>query len=67
MKFIDRNPDAQAITRAMVAFAQEINCDVVAEGIETEEELATLKALNVARGQGFLLAVPNKDAIAKWL
>jgi len=66
VKSIDRNPDAQAIARAMVAFAQEIACDVVAEGIETAEELAKLKHLGIGRGQGFLLGVPERHAIKKW-
>ena len=66
VKAIDHNKDAQAITRAMVTFAQEIQCEVIAEGIETAEELAMLKQLNVAKGQGFLLGAPNKGALQKW-
>ncbi|BFM08475.1 sensor domain-containing phosphodiesterase [Halioxenophilus aromaticivorans] len=67
VKSIDGNRDAQAITRAMVTFAQEIQCDVIAEGVETAEELACLKQLGVAKGQGFLLGVPNKGAISRWV
>lgn len=66
VKCIDRNPDAQAVTRAIVSFAHEIDCDVIAEGIETSTELATLQQLDIPKGQGFLLGIPNKNAIRKW-
>lgn len=65
VKSIDARKESQAMTRALLAFAQEICCDVVAEGIETDAELAMLKSLNVARGQGFLLAVPSRDALKR--
>jgi EAL domain-containing protein (putative c-di-GMP-specific phosphodiesterase class I) len=32
--------------------------DLVAEGIETEQQLATVSALGVTEGQGYLLARP---------
>lgn len=66
VKNIDLNSDAQAITRAIVSFSQEIKYDVVAEGIETSAELETLKQAKVYLGQGFLLGVPNRSAINRW-
>ena len=42
--------------------------DVVAEGVETEEQLEELKRLGCHRAQGFLLARPmNAAAVAKLL
>ena len=35
-----------------------MHTQVIAEGIEREEELKTLRALNVPYGQGFFLARP---------
>ena len=43
---------------AMLSFARKTNTHVIAEGIETEEELDTLVDLGVPYGQGFLLGRP---------
>ena len=42
----------------MVTFADEIRCDLVAEGIETEAQRAILANLGVRNGQGYLLGRP---------
>jgi EAL domain-containing protein (putative c-di-GMP-specific phosphodiesterase class I) len=49
----------QALTRSLVSFAVEAEAVLVAEGIETEAELKTLRFLGVGYGQGFLLARPG--------
>ncbi|MBB5448033.1 MULTISPECIES: cyclic di-GMP phosphodiesterase [unclassified Paraburkholderia] len=49
---------AQALVRSMVAVAQELDFQVVAEGIETEAEEAFMKGLGVDYVQGFLYAKP---------
>lgn len=43
----------------LTSFASEEDMDVVAEGIETEAELDTLRRLGVESGQGFLLGRPG--------
>ena len=40
-------------------FAQELDLAVVAEGIETPEQLAVLRDLGCDFGQGYLLAPPR--------
>jgi diguanylate cyclase (GGDEF)-like protein len=54
------SPDGgdNAIVRAVVTVAKSLNMDVTAEGVETEGQLAELKALGCDRGQGFLFARP---------
>ena len=47
-------------SRAVVSFAEEFKIEVVAEGIETREELEAMKALRVRYGQGFLLGEPRE-------
>ena len=49
----------------MVTFASETACALVAEGVETEAELATLRALGVTFGQGYLFGrpVPIEQAV----
>ena len=49
----------QAMTKAMVSFAGNMNTQIIAEGIETKEELETLKNMGIPLGQGFLLGRPT--------
>ncbi len=58
MRAIDRDRVRQAIVRGIMGVAEEIGCEVIAEGIETAEELNTLRELGVRLIQGFLLARP---------
>ena len=53
-----REPVRAALTRALVGFASETGATVIAEGIETGEDLAALRELGVSLGQGYLLAPP---------
>jgi len=55
---IDRRPVKQDLLEALLTFARKMNTRVIAEGIETREELEALRALGVPYGQGFLLAPP---------
>ena len=43
---------------ALISFTEEMDIAMVAEGIETVEELETLATLGVRFGQGFYLAEP---------
>ncbi|HEU4327311.1 MAG TPA: EAL domain-containing protein, partial [Roseiflexaceae bacterium] len=45
-----------AITEAMIAMAHRLNISVVAEGVETEEQLELLRAYQCDAGQGFLIS-----------
>jgi EAL domain-containing protein (putative c-di-GMP-specific phosphodiesterase class I) len=46
-------------------FARATGCRLIAEGIETEEELAILRALNIRLGQGYLLGRPKPVSEAR--
>lgn len=52
------DPDAQAITKAIVAMAHGLSLTVVAEGVETEAQELFLKALGCDFLQGFRFSVP---------
>jgi EAL domain-containing protein (putative c-di-GMP-specific phosphodiesterase class I) len=52
----------QMLIRALVAMAEESNCLLVAEGVETTADLETLRQLGVGFGQGFLLGRPSAVA-----
>ena len=64
---IDGDPVRQALIVGMRHFAQSAGCRLVAEGIETEAELAALRELGVPLGQGYLLGPPAPAAAGKRL
>ena len=53
------NRGARAVVAALVSFARESGSVVVAEGIETPEQLNALQAQGVHYGQGYLLGEPR--------
>ena len=55
---VNADPARRALISSMVAFAAETACSLVAEGVETEAELATLRGLGVTYGQGYLFGRP---------
>jgi len=57
---------AAALARAVVEMAQALGLDVVAEGIEDDEQLAAMKGLGCPHGQGFVFArpLPFAEALA---
>jgi EAL domain-containing protein (putative c-di-GMP-specific phosphodiesterase class I) len=56
---IDKDPVRRALASSLVSFAREINAQLIAEGVETAEELETIRALGIAFGQGYHLARPQ--------
>jgi EAL domain-containing protein (putative c-di-GMP-specific phosphodiesterase class I)/DNA-binding response OmpR family regulator len=58
VRAIERDPARQALVAGMVYFALKTGCSLIAEGIETTGERATLEALEVDLGQGYLLGRP---------
>ena len=56
---VGRDPTRQALIERLVSFADEIGIGLVAEGVETPNELEALRSLGVRRAQGFHLGVPR--------
>jgi diguanylate cyclase (GGDEF)-like protein len=52
------NPESLAIVRAVVAMADSLEMSTTAEGVETEEELATVRQLGCRKIQGYLFGRP---------
>jgi EAL domain-containing protein (putative c-di-GMP-specific phosphodiesterase class I)/CheY-like chemotaxis protein len=59
---IDHDPVRRALVSGLVYFATETGCELIAEGIETTEELEALRGLGVQLGQGYLLGRPRSLA-----
>ena len=57
---VDRDRNRLALIRAVVAFASEVGTSVIAEGVETQAELDTLREAEVHLVQGYLLARPGQ-------
>lgn len=56
---IDTDSSRHKLGEAMTRFAEHLDAVLIAEGIETEEELAAVAGLGVIAGQGYYLGRPS--------
>jgi len=54
------SPQAATLTEAIVRLAEFMHLQVIAEGIETPEQLRQIRALNCHHGQGYSLGLPAR-------
>jgi diguanylate cyclase (GGDEF)-like protein len=59
VRSVDANPMLQAVIVSAVLFAQQTGSQLVAEGVETQQERDFLSKAGVALGQGFLIGRPE--------
>jgi diguanylate cyclase (GGDEF)-like protein/PAS domain S-box-containing protein len=59
------NPENVEIVRTIVMLAQVLGMDVVAEGVETREQLKLLRDLKCEYGQGYYFSRPSSPADAE--
>jgi len=59
---LGRTGEDAAIVAAAIAFARALHLDVTAEGVETTDQAARLRALGCDRAQGYLFARPMPEA-----
>ena len=57
----NHNTRSQVVTEMIINLAHRLHMKVIAEGIETEEQLAFLRELNCDMGQGFLIGKPMES------
>jgi EAL domain-containing protein (putative c-di-GMP-specific phosphodiesterase class I)/FixJ family two-component response regulator len=57
-----KDPARRALAAGLISFAGELGAAVVAEGIQSRQELETLRELGVRYGQGFYLGRPGPIA-----
>ncbi len=55
---IDQGPEEAAVAQAIIVLGHTLGMEIVAEGIETPEQLAELRRRGCPLGQGFLLGRP---------
>jgi diguanylate cyclase (GGDEF)-like protein len=51
-------PDSAAIVKSVIGLAQDLKIEIVAEGVETQEQLDYLRQTNCNEAQGFLIGQP---------
>ena len=55
---LHKKPESEKIVRAIIGLGQSFHFDIVAEGIETEEEAKLLSELGCSKGQGYFYSKP---------
>lgn len=56
---ISEDPVKREFLRSFHEIGRGLNCKIIAEGIETEDELDTVRRIGIIYGQGFLLGRPR--------
>ncbi len=60
---LGRDAEGDAIVRAIITLARNLNMSVTAEGIESPEQMARLREFGCDLGQGFLIARPGAGEV----
>ena len=65
---LTRHTDGGAITRAIITLGHELGLDIIAEGVETEDQMSLLRRQHCDLVQGYLVAHPlSGPAVAELL
>jgi EAL domain-containing protein (putative c-di-GMP-specific phosphodiesterase class I)/GGDEF domain-containing protein len=68
VKVLDNSPRSAAVVRTIVALADELGLQTVAEGVEDHETLQRVAGLGCSMAQGFLFARPlSAQGLRLWL
>lgn len=65
---IARDPDERRLTSGLLAFTRELGVNLIAEGVEQDEQIGALRALGCPVIQGYALAHPlPQGAFLQWV
>lgn len=68
IKDMVESDSARSLVEAVIRMGHSFKLDVIAEGVETEEQLAILSSMNCDQAQGFYVKRPEKAVdITKWI
>ena len=59
---LGKGPEARAVAKAIIALAESLDLEVIAEGVETEQQLQILRKLRCGLVQGYLFSPPQSPA-----
>lgn len=65
MSELDGGPQSKAIIRAVLALGESLDIPILAEGVETQEQLVFLREQGCDEVQGYLLGRPSREAVAQ--
>ncbi|MFB2973387.1 EAL domain-containing protein [Aerosakkonema sp. BLCC-F183] len=61
---IDKNSESLGLVPAIITIAHSLGMSAIAEGVETQQQLAKLRTLNCGFGQGYLFSKPLGSKLA---
>ena len=65
---LPHNPDAAAIVNAIVQMGRSLHLEILAEGVESTEQLQLLREMGCAMMQGFLVSAPlSAEQASAWM
>lgn len=65
---MDQDKSAHSLVEAIIRLGHSFNLNVIAEGVETEEQLKKLATMRCDQAQGFYIKRPDTaDEITKWI
>jgi diguanylate cyclase (GGDEF)-like protein len=67
VKDLSCNPHNLAIVEAIALLARQLNMDIVAEGVETEEQMSIISSIGCYQAQGYLFSPPVTASVAEKL
>ncbi|MEZ5217641.1 MAG: bifunctional diguanylate cyclase/phosphodiesterase [Ilumatobacteraceae bacterium] len=62
---MNQDESANSLVRTIVAMAKSLNLDLVAEGLESKDQLRELTAMGCRKAQGFLIASPVQAGLMR--
>jgi EAL domain-containing protein (putative c-di-GMP-specific phosphodiesterase class I) len=68
IRSMTNNPRTLAVVKGLLHLTHQLGIDLVAEGVETNEQLVLLKDMGCEIGQGYLFSRPlSRDSFIDWL
>lgn len=60
---INNDPVKYEFVKSIQELSKSLGCKIIAEGIETKDELKSIQSLGISHGQGYLLGRPEEEPV----